>query len=187
MNIKINQDKCTGCGLCFSACHEGVIALDKGKAKIVRADYCDGLGNCLSVCPSKAISFEESNFLVDKETNLRQWPIKIKLLSANAKFLKDCDLFVAADCTAFSDGNFHKYMKDKTTIIGCPKLDNTDYFDKLTMILKENNIKSITVARMEVPCCGGLEYAVKEALKAANKNINMQVLEFSVSGKGLKK
>jgi ferredoxin len=225
--IKIDENKCNGCRLCVSACHEGAIGLVDGKAKLLRDDYCDGLGNCLPVCPTGAISFEEREAAdydetavkanmekaqpstlacgcpgthakpiaresrcemtqertTSVETHLNQWPVQIKLVPPNAPYFKNANLLVAADCTAYAYGNFHSdYMKNKITIIGCPKLDEGDYSEKLTAILKMNDIKSVTVARMEVPCCGGIEYAVKDALKASGKLIPWQVVVFSTDG-----
>lgn len=226
--IRIDEDKCNGCGLCVSACHEGAIGMIDGKAKLLRDDYCDGLGDCLPVCPTEAITFEErdaeeynedavkanmqskqpetlacgcpgthSKIIVHKEsedkkteqtasvpTYLGQWPVQIKLVPPNAPYFKKAQLLVAADCTAYAYGNFHtEYMKNKVTIIGCPKLDEGDYSEKLTAILKTNNIKSVTIVRMEVPCCGGLEHAVKTALQNCGKMIPWQVVTISTDGR----
>ncbi len=224
--IKIDEDKCNGCGLCVSACHEGAIGLVDGKAKLLRDDYCDGLGNCLPVCPTEAISFEERDAaefdeaavnknMANKEpeplacgcagthakalnredsqssrpqtsaqTHLNQWPVQIKLVSPNAKYFDNAHLLVAADCTAYAYGNFHNdYMKNKITIIGCPKLDDIDYTEKLASIIKMNNIKSVTVVRMEVPCCGGIENAVKAALQNSGKFLPWQVVTISTDGR----
>ena len=197
--IKIDEDKCNGCGLCVSACHEGAIGLVNGKAKLTRDDYCDGLGNCLPVCPTGAISFEEREASVfDKtaafgktaqaqtapKTQLAQWPVQIKLIPPNAPYFNNTDLLVAADCTAYACGSFHDdFMKNRITIIGCPKLDNTDYSEKLGAILKMNEVKSVTVARMEVPCCGGIENAAKTALQHCGKDTSCQVYTISIDGK----
>lgn len=226
--MKIDENKCNGCGLCVSACHEGAIDLVDGKAKLLHDDYCDGLGDCLPVCPTEAITFEEreaaeydeaavkantqnkqpdtlacgcpgthSKFIARKEsgdkkpeqtasapTHLNQWPVQIKLVPTNASYFENAHLLVAADCTAYAYGNFHaEYMKNKVTIIGCPKLDAGDYSEKLTAILKTNNIKSVTIARMEVPCCGGLEHSVKIALQNCGKMIPWQVVTISTDGR----
>jgi ferredoxin len=223
--IKIDKEKCNGCGLCVSACHEGAIGMEAGKAKLVRDDYCDGLGNCLPVCPTGAITFEERDTLeFDEEavkvnmehvkpeklacgcpgthsktidriekvnientsvnTQLNQWPVQIKLVPVNAPYFKNANLLVAADCSAFSYGNFHNdFMKNKITIIGCPKLDEGDYTEKLSAIIKTNDIKSVTVVRMEVPCCGGIQNAVVNALKNSGKMIPWQVVTISTDGK----
>jgi len=188
--IKINEEKCNGCGLCVTACHEGAIGLVGGKAKLLRDDYCDGLGDCLPVCPTEAITFEEreaaeyDEAAVKANTTLKQWPVQIKLIPPNAAYLNGANLLIAADCTAYAYGNFHNdYMRNKITIIGCPKLDEGNYAEKLTAILKTNNIKSVTVARMEVPCCTGIENAVKTALQACGKLIPWQIVVISTDGR----
>jgi len=194
--IKINEEKCDGCGLCATACHEGAISIVNSKAVLLRDDYCDGLGNCLPVCPTGAISFEEREALAFDEaavrkntaaqTHLRQWPIQIKLVPLDAPYFNSADLLIAADCAAYAYGNFHiDFMEGKVTLIGCPKLDNTDYSEKLTAILGANTIKSVTVARMEVPCCGGLEHAVKTSIENSNSMIPCQIATLSKDGKQL--
>jgi len=192
--IKIDREKCNGCGLCVTACHEGAIGLVDGKAELLRDDYCDGLGDCLPACPAGAISFEEREALAYSETEvkkknisqLRQWPIQIKLAPINAPYFENANLLVSADCAAYAYGNFHAdYMRNKITLIGCPKLDDVDYSEKLTAILKSNNIKSVTVVRMEVPCCGGIEFAVKKALQNSGKMIPWQVVTISTDGQVL--
>lgn len=189
--IKIDEAKCIGCGLCVTACHEGAIGMVDGKAKLMREDYCDGLGDCLPACPTGAITFEEREapayneaaVLAAKKT-LHQWPIQIKLVPVNAPYFQGADLLVAADCTAYAYGNFHNdFMKNHITVIGCPKLDNVDYVEKLTQILRNNDIRSITVTRMEVPCCGGLEYAVKRSVDMCGKNIPVKVVTISTDGR----
>lgn len=196
--IKINEEKCNGCGACASACHEGAIEMINGVAKLMREDYCDGLGDCLPVCPTGAISFEEREapayneaaVLASKQKNatmesvLNHWPVQIKLVPVNAHYFEDCNLLVAADCTAYAYTNFHsEFMRNRITLIGCPKLDNVDYSEKLTQIIAQNNIKSVTVIRMEVLCCGGIEYAVKQALQRSGKFIPWQVVTISTDGK----
>lgn len=230
--ITIDEDKCNGCGICVTACHEGAIGMVDGKAKLLREDYCDGLGNCLPACPTGAITFEEREAMefnkeeVEKnmaapkpepvacgcpgtqakalrhdmiapspgpapaaqsvsqpDSQLNQWPVQIKLVPINAPYFQHANLLVAADCTAFSYGDFHnKFMKNKITLIGCPKLDEGDYAEKLTAILQNNDIKSVTVVRMEVPCCGGIEYAVKTALQNSGKMIPWQVITLTTDG-----
>jgi hypothetical protein len=124
---------------------------------------------------------DKMNFSV--ATQLNQWPVQIRLVPAGAPYFKNANLLVAADCAAYAYGNFHaEYMKNRITIIGCPKLDDTDYSDKLTEILMANDIKSVTVARMEVPCCGGIENAVKTALRNCGKMIPWQVVTISTDG-----
>ena len=204
--IQINEEKCNGCGACAAACHEGAIGMADGKAKLLRDDYCDGLGDCLPECPTGAITFVEREALpYDKEavmvnmkkkearqadpvvpsgSQLRQWPCQIKLIPVNAPYFDGAKLLIAADCTAYAYANIHQeFMKGKITLIGCPKLDAVDYSEKLTQILSQNDIRNVTVLRMEVPCCGRLEMAVKEALQESGKMIPWQVTTISIDGK----
>lgn len=224
--IRIDDNKCNGCGACAAACHEGAIGMIEGKARLLRDDYCDGLGDCLPVCPTGAISFVEreaaahdeqavqanmqkrrqlnaaggcpgsrmqrlqpvqqvaSSGVVQSASQLGQWPCQIKLVSVNAPYFAGAKLLIAADCSAYAYARMHdEFMRGKITLIGCPKLDNTDYSDKLTQIIQSNDIRSVTVVRMEVPCCGGLEMAAKKALQASGKFIPWQVVTISVDGK----
>ena len=241
--IKIDEEKCTGCGLCVDACQEGALKLIDGKAKLVSESYCDGLGNCLPECPAGAITIEEREAVPFDEkavannqekpeeakpaphnqiphqcpgsmarafdrkdkpvsppsapvtgqtverpvSELRQWPCQIKLMSPTATYLDGAHLLVAADCTAFAYANLHQdFIKGRITLIGCPKLDNTDYSEKLTEILMNNDIKSVTVVKMEVPCCSGLENAVTTAIKnvvlSQNKMIPWHTVTISLKG-----
>ena len=199
--IKIDEEKCNGCGLCAEACHEGAIGIVDGKAKLMREDFCDGFGDCLPNCPTGAISFEvreapEYDETAVKEaknspvsavkptSRLAQWPCQIKLVPTQAPFFDGAKLLIAADCTAYAYANMHEdFMKGKVTIIGCPKLDGVDYTDKLTEIIRNNDIKSVTIVRMEVPCCGGLQWAAENALKNSGKFIPWQVVTISRDGK----
>ena len=196
--IKINEEKCNGCGLCADACHEGAIGIIDGKAKLLREDYCDGLGDCLPACPMNAISFEEREALAYDEaavlavkknvsSELTNFPVQIKLVPPYAPYFDGADLLIAADCTAYSYGNFHReFMKDKVTLIGCPKLDAEDYAEKLAQILRFNNISSVTVTRMTVPCCGGLSNAVKRAVENSGKDIPLHIVKISPDGQIVK-
>lgn len=186
--VKITEEKCNGCGACARACHEGAIEMIDGKAKLTREDYCDGLGDCLPECPAGAIAFEEREapaydhaaVLASKQKN---WPIQIKLVPVGAPYFNGANLLIAADCSAFTYANFHEdFRKGKVTLIGCPKLDSVDYSGKLTEILKFNDITGITVLRMEVPCCGGLEMAVKKALQDSEKSVPFQIITISTQG-----
>lgn len=230
--IKIDQEKCNGCGACAKACHEGAIEMIDGKATLTREDYCDGLGDCLPACPTGAITFEEREapeyneaaVLAAKKqkenaekkelpcgcpgtamkkiqrierheeecdisvapitSKLGNWPVQIKLVPVNAPYFDGANLLIAADCTAYAYGNFHKdFIRNRVTIVGCPKLDMVDYTEKLTAILANNNIKSLTIVRMEVPCCGGIEMAAKRALQASGKFIPWQVVTISTDGR----
>ena len=197
--IKIDEEKCNGCGLCVTACHEGAIGLQNGKAKLMKENYCDGLGDCLPACPEGAISFETreapaydeaavraakaAKEVLSNKSQLRQWPVQLKLVPATAPWLDGADLLIAADCTAYAYGNFHRdFIRGRVTLIGCPKLDMVDYRTKLTAILENNDIRSVTIARMEVPCCGGIEFAAREAMKASGKHIPWQVVTISTEG-----
>jgi ferredoxin len=168
-----------------------------GKAKLLRDDYCDGLGDCLPTCPTGAITFvereaapyDEAAVLAAKsqsptQSQLRQWPVQIKLAPIHAPWLNGAKLLIAADCTAYAYANFHQdFIRDHAVLVGCPKLDGIDYSVKLTEILKNNDVRSVTVVRMEVPCCGGIEFAVKKALQASGKLLPWSVVTVSTDGK----
>lgn len=239
--VRIDEEKCTGCGLCASACHENAIIMENGKAHLLRDDFCDGFGDCLPACPAGAITIEEresaeynpaavemrkqilaqqasgapmahphaggcpgsamhtfnrtqnpsqtsesENENAERTTarsELMQWPVQIKLLPVQAPFYENANLLIAADCTAYAYAAFHRdFIKNHITLVGCPKLDEGDYTEKLTAIISQNNIKSLTIVRMEVPCCGGLERAATEALKTSGKFIPWRVVVISRDG-----
>lgn len=190
--IQINEEKCNGCGVCADACHERAIEMRGGKARLIRDDYCDGLGDCLPACPTGAISiiereaaaYDEEAVRARTSSRLSQWPVQIKLAPVNAPYFDGARLLIAADCTAYAYASFHEsFIKGRITLIGCPKLDGIDYSEKLGEILRCNDIKSVTVARMEVPCCGGIEYAVKTALQNSGKMIPWEVVTISTDGR----
>ena len=229
--IHIDEERCNGCGLCTSACHEGAIDIVDGKARLVREDFCDGLGDCLPGCPTGAISFEEreapayderavreakerksmedtrrkhhgggcpGNQMMQLEqkadeaaarayapvSRLAQWPCQIRLVPTRAPFFDGAKLLIAADCTAYAYASMHEdFMRDKVTLIGCPKLDAFDYAERLTDIIRDNDVRGVTIVRMEVPCCGGLQRAAEEALRTSGKFIPWQVVTISRDGR----
>ncbi|MBQ8372365.1 MAG: 4Fe-4S binding protein [Clostridia bacterium] len=217
--IKIDREKCNGCGACVTACHEGAIKMADGKAYLAREDFCDGLGDCLPACPTNAISFEEREAPAYNEeavkqakaspcscpgtrakaiersapvsdhparnfSRLAQWPCQIKLVPTGAPYLDGANLLIAADCTAYAYGSFHEdFMRNHITLIGCPKLDAVDYAEKLTAIIRDNDIRSVKIVRMEVPCCSGIENAAKRAIRESGKFIPWQVVTISTDGR----
>lgn len=207
--ITIEEEKCNGCGLCAHACHEGAIDIINGKAKLTRESFCDGFCDCLPTCPTGAIHFKKRETLAYDEaavkalqqerksssqmkTNgtsshftscLQQWPCQIMLLPEKAAFFEGANLLIAADCTAYAYANFHEdFMRGRITLIGCPKLDAVDYTEKLTAILSNNAVQSVTIVRMEVPCRGGLQRAAENAHKASGKCLPWQVVTISRDG-----
>ncbi len=222
--VKIDEDKCNGCGECIPNCAEGAIQIIDGKAKLLGENLCDGLGACLGTCPMDAITVEErtaeefdeaavekhlgqttcdcghgeaapatppaggcpgAQLMMlgkkptaspaaqtgDRPSQLGQWPVQLALVPPAGDIWTDADVLIAADCVPFAMADFHeKLLTGKTLAIACPKLDDIEpYITKLTAIFANNSIKSITVAHMEVPCCGGIVYAVQQAIEASGR------------------
>jgi NAD-dependent dihydropyrimidine dehydrogenase PreA subunit len=238
--VRIDQEKCNGCGLCVPACAEGAIKIVDGKAQLAADSLCDGLGACLGECPQDAITviereadeFDEAvvakhlakttaatsavnrhdleldhheahhggcpgsrvlSFIppptsptatVKQPSRLRQWPVQLHLTPVNAPYFQDADLLITADCVPFAYADFHKdFLTGKAVVIGCPKLDdNSFYQEKLTELFRVNNIRSVTVLRMEVPCCGGIVMAARQALAASGKDITFHEVTITISG-----
>ena len=210
--IEIDREKCNGCGACVRACHEGAIALVDGKAQLMRDDYCDGMGDCLPNCPTDAIRFVEREALAYDEAAVKanmakkktsvsvstlkagsadrhgsrvsNWPVQLKLTPVKSKYFDGAHLLIAADCTAYAYGSFHEdFIDGRTLLIGCPKLDAVDYAEKLGEILYANDVRSVTLVRMQVPCCGGLELAAKRAIAASGKDIPLSVVTVTSDGR----
>ena len=193
----MREDYCDGLGDCLPACPTGAIsfenreapAYDEAAVKAAQAKKRAQSEPLPCGCPgmqSKQIKRGEDKipeFAVKTQSRLSQWPVQIKLVPINAPYFDGADLLIAADCTAYAYGDFHnEFIKNRITLIGCPKLDSVDYSEKLTEIIRNNEIKSITVARMEVPCCGGIELAVKKAAAAAGKSLPVEVFTISTRG-----
>jgi len=222
--IKIDEEKCNGCGECIPNCREGAILIMDGKARLKEEALCDGLGACLGHCPQGAITIEERDAeafdegkvmsahahgpdscpgvkimdfrhvepreaqkSADIHSQLRQWPVQLKLVPASAPYLNNADLLIAADCVPFAYGNFHQeLLKGKVLLVGCPKLDDTQaYQEKIAQILKSNTIKSVTYAHMEVPCCFGLVPVITSAIQASGKDIPFKEAVISIQGERL--
>lgn len=248
--IKIDEEKCNGCGLCVPNCAEGAIQIIDGKAKLVKDSYCDGLGACLGHCPqdalhiiereadefdeeaalnyvknikavkeeshsgcqsghshahhhagggcpgsrmrmfkqdnneAKASSVSSDDIEVKIKPQLRQWPVQLHLVPANAPYFDNADLLVTADCVPFAFANYHiELLKGKAVVVGCPKLDDLEaYVEKLTDIISQNNLKSVTVAHMEVPCCSGIVKAVDIAVQMSGKSIPVKKVKITIDG-----
>ncbi|MEG0371349.1 MAG: 4Fe-4S binding protein [Clostridium sp.] len=224
--VQINEDKCTGCGLCIIDCHEGALQIVNGKAKIVKDLYCDGLGDCLNACPEDAIMIierEAEDFSeeavkihlanknkkdlgitkrptggcpssrgmnIESSTSaLTQWPVQLTLLNPSAPYLKNADILITADCVPFAYKSYHEdFLKGRKVAVGCPKFDNINaYIEKLTDIFRINSPRSITVLKMEVPCCTGIARGVLEARNAGNLDIEINVITISINGEILQK
>ena len=204
--VNINENLCNGCGNCIPKCAEGALQIVNGKAKIIKETYCDGLGACLGQCPQGAITITEREADAFNEAEVHehlknkkatqtttpqnnqplqkpQWPIKLNLVPVKAPFFENADLLFAADCAPVALKNFHDFIAGKRVIIGCPKFDDARaYAQKLTEIFQQNNIASVTVVYMEVPCCTGLKWAVNKALEASGKKIPVKEYEVKIGG-----
>lgn len=199
----IYEHYCDGLGDCLPSCPENAITFVSREAPaydeeaVKAAQQKKQQERPSFVCPgarlknfSRSLNSQNAQYNsagnngINCESQLTQWPVQIKLVPVNAPFFDNAQLLIAADCTAFSYGSFHnEFIKNHITLIGCPKLDNQDYSEKLTEIITLNNIKSISVVRMEVPCCGGIENALKTALKNSGKLIPWQVTVISTNGR----
>ena len=237
--IKIDEERCNGCGLCIPQCAEGALQIIDGKARLIDDKFCDGLGACLGHCPQDAITIEEkeaeafdekavhehllhmrkvkeghphpeaqSHFggcpsamvlQLKKEgkpifkdsrqsaktsSMLGQWPVQLKLVPTNAPYFQGADLLIVADCIPFAYADFHRdFLKEKAVVVGCPKLDDPRFYvEKLSQILSESSIKSITIAHMEVPCCFGLSNIVQEALRRSGKSVPVEEVTITIGG-----
>jgi NAD-dependent dihydropyrimidine dehydrogenase PreA subunit len=221
--VKIDEDKCNGCGDCVPSCAEGAIQIIDGKAKLLSDNLCDGLGACLGDCPMDAITIEEReadeydevavnehlkdappaggcpsaramNFdkapaeesadVGSRPSRLAQWPVQLHLVPPTAPFFQGADVVLAADCAPFAYADFQEdLLKGKALAIACPKLDDTSpYVDKLTAMITESNIKSLTVVHMEVPCCNGLVMMAKQALANSGRDIPFETVCIGIRG-----
>ncbi|GHV37376.1 (Fe-S)-binding protein [Synergistales bacterium] len=194
----LRDDYCDGLGNCLPVCPTGAITFEEREAdeydeKAVKMNIMRKAANAAPhhVCPGSnaqaikrdAPAAAERTERARAQSNLNQWPVQIKLVPVNAPYFENARLLISADCAAYAKGDFHdEFMRDKITLIGCPKLDDVDYSEKISAIITGNDIKSVTVVRMEVPCCGGIEHAVKTALKNSGKMIPWQVVTLSVKG-----
>lgn len=189
----MRDDYCDGLGDCLPTCPTGAISFVEREAKAydeaaVAAAKASKEGALPCGCPGSAAKElhpqEPAAVSTPQQSQLRQWPVQIKLAPVNAPWFDGAKLLVAADCTAYAYANFHQdFIRDHVTLVGCPKLDAVDYSEKLTEILKNNNIRNVTVVRMEVPCCGGIENAVKKALQASGKFLPWNVVTISTDGR----
>ena len=231
--VEIDEEKCTGCGLCIPACPEGAIQIIDGKARLIRDLYCDGLGACLGECPEDAITiiereaeeFDEEavkehlqeidakhapptpdfsgcpgsrvmewksereavqpiEHVSPTQSELRQWPVQLMLVNPQADYFHNADLTIIADCVPFAYANTHQeFIKDKTLMVGCPKLDDLGFYkEKMTQIFRLNDINSITTVIMEVPCCTGLSQAVQQAIAESGKDIPFEQVVIGIKG-----
>ncbi len=192
--IVIDKERCDGCGLCVSACHEGALAIVDGKAEVVREEVCDGFGDCLPACPRGAIALAAPSPIaadplpaVSPASCLMaepgyQWPIQMALVPERSDFFRGT-VVIAADCTAFAtDGFRERFIGSDAVIIGCPKLDDRRRFEKVSAILRDNRIDRVRVIRMEVPCCRAITAIVREAAERSGREIVVEETVVSRSG-----
>lgn len=227
--VRIDEEKCTGCGVCIPACAEGALQIVDGKARLVSDKYCDGLGACLGECPEGAITIEEREAdrfdetgvnqhllqhsraketlpcgcpsasvtrlerreigngcpaSVREESRLENWPVQLTLVPSGAPFLQGADVVLAADCVPFAYADFHRdYLEDHALLVACPKLDDFQaHLAKLTDVLRRSSVSSITVVRMEVPCCSGLTHMAEEAVRHSGKKIPLGEVVVGIRG-----
>ena len=206
--IKIDEEKCDGCGVCIPACAEGALQIVDGKARLVKESCCDGLGACLNECPQGAITLEEreadafslpcgcpstiehswetkrDKAAFDVPSLLSHWPVKLRLVTPGAPYFRGDELVVAADCGPFAYGSFHQdFLEERAVVTGCPKFDDLDFYqEKLTEILRHSGINKIIVARMEVPCCSGLLTVVRNAVSSSEKEISIEEKVIGIKG-----
>jgi ferredoxin len=205
--VSINEALCNGCGSCIPKCVEGALQIVNGKARIIKDTYCDGLGACLGECPQGAITITEREAEPFSENEVHehlkktasaaqpssaqaritaqkpQWPIKLNLVPVKAPFFENANLLLTADCAPVAITDFHSLLSGKRIVIGCPKFDDARaYAQKLSEIFKQNNIASVTVVHMEVPCCSGLKWAVNKALELSSKQIPVKEYEVKIGG-----
>lgn len=228
--IRIDEDKCDGCGQCVTACAEGAIQIVDGKAKLISETYCDGLGACIGECPQGAISIEQheaeafdpeavrqhmtaaddrklpcgcpstmaqtlepsESIPADSDSlnvsvipsQLGNWPVQIRLVPVTAPYLQGAKVLIAADCVPFALGDFHRrLLAGRVVLVGCPKLDDAQFYrEKLTELFKQNDIQSVEVAYMEVPCCLGLVRLVSNALAECDKRIPLTTIKVGIKG-----
>ncbi len=236
--VKIDQDKCDGCGLCVPSCAEGAIKMINGKAVLSADNLCDGLGACLGECPRDAITVEEREAdefdeaaveqhlaaqgkpapvhapqpaahnhgggcpgsramsfdrpqdsapaaaAGSQQSHLAQWPVQLTLVSTTAPYFQGTDLLITADCVPVAYAGYHEdFLKGKAVVMGCPKLDDNNFYQqKLTELFSKSDVKSITVLKMEVPCCGGIAVAARQALAASGKQIPYKEVTIGIKG-----
>ena len=188
---------CNGCGFCTNDCAYRAIVVSGSKARLVRDEFCSGCGNCVTTCPLKAVSIQQLYTLpfdpeaaqqhladqsADTSPSFQNWPIQLKLASTSSPYFHNCELVVAASCTAFAHGNFRSYTAGHPLLVACTKLERMDYASRLSKILSSNDIRSIHAIRMDVPCCGSFIVMVRKAIELSGKDIPLKVTVVSTQG-----